>query len=282
VTTILIINVIWQISTLALITLGLAVVFGQLRIMNMAHGEFVMIGAYAPVITHKLTLPGWVAIPICLISVGVIALALERTIIRHLYGRMFDSLLATWGIAILLREAVELLFGRGYQSVSSPLPGTFSIAGIDYPIYRLIAMVSIIVGFIVFAVWLRRAMVARQIRAMVGDPSLAQAVGINTAQLSSYSFVFGCCMAGIAGLILSPTTQVSPGMGIDYLVRSFFTLVVGGLGSLQGLLIGSGVIAGTQSIVSTALSQTHGYLAVLTLSILFLWLRPYGIYNSNR
>ncbi|MCE8007526.1 branched-chain amino acid ABC transporter permease [Aestuariivita sp.] len=279
---VLILNLIWQISTLALVALGLAIVFGKLRIMNMAHGEFVMIGAYAPVITASLGLPGWLQLPVCILTVALVAFVLERSVIRHLYGRMFDSLLATWGIAILLREGVELIFGRGYQSVSPPIAGTVTILGADYPAYRIAVIAGIAVGFAVLAWWNRRSKVATRIKAMVGNPELAQAVGINTARLSAGAFVFGCCTAGLAGLVLAPTIRIEPMMGLDYLIRAFFALVVGGLGSLEGLAIGAGIIAGTQSLLGALASQTYGYLAVLTLSILFLWLKPDGIRPSSR
>lgn len=280
--TILILNLIWQISTLALIALGLAIVFGKLRIMNMAHGEFVMIGAYAPVITSSLGLPTWLQVPVCLVTVALVALFLERTIVRHLYGRMFDSLLATWGIAILLREVIELMFGRGYQSVSVPIAGTVEIFGAQYPLYRIAVVGMICAGFGILAWWNRRSKVATQIKAMVGNPELAQAVGINTERLSASAFVFGCCTAGLAGLLLAPTIRIEPMMGIDYLIRSFFALVVGGLGSLEGLGLGVTLIAGTQSVIGALASQTYGYLAVLILSILFLWLKPDGIRSSSR
>ena len=279
---ILVLNLAWQISTLALIALGLAVVFGKLRIMNMAHGEFVMIGAYAPVITSTLGLPGWLQLPVCLITVAFVAFVLERTIIRHLYGRMFDSLLATWGIAILLRELVELIFGRSYQSVSPPLSGTINVIGVDYPAYRIAVIIGIFLGFIGFSWWNTRSKMATRIKAMVGNPELAEAIGLNTARLSAGAFVFGCCTAGLAGMILAPTVQIEPMMGLDYLIRSFFALVVGGLGSLEGLGIGVGIIAGTQTFLGAVTNQTYGYLAVLTLSILFLWLKPNGIHSSSR
>ena len=117
---------------------------------------------------------------------------------------------------------------------------------------------------------------------MVGNPELAEAIGLNTARLSAGAFVFGCCTAGLAGLILAPTVRIEPMMGLDYLIRSFFALVVGGLGSLEGLGIGVGIIAGTQTFFGAVTNQTYGYLAVLTLSILFLWLKPNGIHSSSR
>ena len=123
---------------------------------------------------------------------------------------------------------------------------------------------------------------ATRIKAMVGNPELAEAIGLNTARLSAGAFVFGCCTAGLAGVILAPTVQIEPMMGLDYLIRSFFALVVGGLGSLEGLGIGVGIIAGTQTFLGAVTNQTYGYLAVLTLSILFLWLKPNGIHSSSR
>ena len=267
---------------LALVSLGLAIVFGQLGIMNMAHGEFVMVGAFAPVITASLGLHAAWQLPVCLISVALVALVVERTVVRHFYGRLFDSLLATWGVSILLREGMALLFGRGYQSVPAPVSGTVSVLGHDYPAYRLVVLCGVALFFGVLALWLHRSSVAVRIKAMVENPSLARAVGIDTDRLASLSFVFGCCTAGLAGLVLAPTVRVEPMMGLDYLIRSFFALVVGGLGTLEGLGVGAAVIAGLQSTVGALANQTAGYLVVLLLSICFLWLRPDGLYSSDR
>lgn len=280
--TILFLNIAWQIATLAIVTLGLAIVFGKLRIMNMAHGEFVMIGAYSPIMTSSLGLPMWMQIPVCILTVAFVALVVERIVVRHLYGRIFDSLLATWGISILLREGVELIFGRGFQSASAPISGTMTVLGTDYPAYRVLIFGLIVLSFIALAWWNARSKVATQIKAMVGNPALAQAIGINTSRLSAGAFVFGCTTAGLAGLMLAPTVQIEPMMGLDYLIRSFFALVIGGLGTLSGLGIGTTLIAGTQSAISAASSQTAGYLVVLVISILFLWLKPNGIRPSSR
>lgn len=248
----------------------------------MAHGEFVMIGAYAPIITSTMGMPGWLQVPVCLGSVAAVAFILERLVIRHLYGRMFDSLLATWGISILLRELVELAFGRGFQSVDLPLSGTVQVFGTEYPSYRVAVMIGITLGFAGLFWWERKSRTAVRIKAMVGNPDLAEAVGINTSRLSAGAFVFGCCTAGLAGLVLAPTIRVEPMMGLDYLIRSFFALVVGGLGGLEGLGLGVTVIAGVQSLLSAVSSQTHGYIAVLVIAILSLWLKPDGLRSVFR
>lgn len=279
--TILALNIVWQISILAMVTIGLAIVFGQLKIMNMAHGELVMIGAYAPVITSSLGLPAPTQIIVCIVTVGLLALLMERTVIQYFYGRPFDSLLATWGLSILLRELVELIFGRGYQSVPQPLPGTMFLLGADYPAYRILVMVCTWAFFIALLLWYRRSRIGTQIKAMVEKPDLAEACGINTQKLSTGCFVFGALTAGIAGMVLAPTIRVEPMMGLDYLIRSFFSLVIGGLGSLEGFFIGVGIIGGSQSAIGALFNQTYGYLFVLVLSIFFLWLRPNGIYRQS-
>ena len=274
-------NTVWQIATLGFVALGLAIVFGLLRIMNMAHGEFVMIGAYAPVITTQLGLSPWMQIPVCILSMGVIAFLCERLLIRHFYNRIFDSLLATWGLSLLLRELVELTFGRSFQSVTSPLPGTVSFLGISYPSYRLAVLAGLLIFFAVLTIWYRQSHTATRIKAMVTNPVLAQAAGINTARLSASVFVVGCIISGLSGLMLAPLIRVEPFIGLDYLLRCFFILVLGGLGSLEGLGIGAGIIGGVQTIVGTISDQTGGYLAILLIAIFFLWLRPRGIYSKN-
>jgi len=274
-------NVFWQITALALVALGLAIVFGLLRILNMAHGEFFMLGAYSHILTSELNLPSIFAIPICFILVGLTAFLIERLVVRHLYDRIFDSLLATWGISILIREIVEMIWGRSFRNVPPPIDGVVTFAGLDYPAFRLLVMLATVVFALVLYRWYKKSMMAVNIRAMVANPRLAEASGINTSKLATIGFVAGCIFAGLAGLILSPTIGIEPNMGLDALIRSFFALVVGGLGTLEGLGFGVAIIGGLQAGLSATFDQTTGYLGVLVLSILFLWKRPDGLYQRN-
>lgn len=271
-------NLIYTIAVLGLVVLGLAVVFGLLGVMNMAHGEFIMLGAYSAVLVQQAQLPFLFAVPLALLMCALVGLLIEWSVIQRLYRRPFDTLLATWGIAILIRKAVEVTFGREYQSIDQTLPGTVSLLGIDYPAYRLVLLALIVAFFFGLFVWYRTSNTAARIKAMVQNPALAAAVGIDTARLSRATFVFGVCVAGLAGVLLAPLVRVEPYMGLDFLLSSFFILVVGGLGSLEGLVIGSAVIGGSDVVVSAVFDKTAGYLSVLIISILFLWLRPNGIY----
>lgn len=274
-------NFAYSTATLGLIVLGLAVVFGLLGVMNMAHGEFVMLGAYSALTVQQAGLPYLLAIPLALLVCGAFGWLIEWSVIRHLYRRPFDTFLATWGIAILMRKGVEVTFGREYQSIDQSLPGTVDLFGIDYPAYRMVLMAVIVALFAGLFVWYQRSNTGARIKAMVQNPELAAAVGIDTARLSRATFIAGVSTAGLAGVLLAPLVRVEPYMGLDYLLNSFFILVVGGLGTLEGLLTGSGIIGGADVVISALFDKTAGYLGVLTISILFLWLRPDGIFSRR-
>lgn len=274
-------NLAYALATLGLTTLGLAVVFGLLGVMNMAHGEFVMLGAYAIVTVQSWGWPIATAMPLAMGVCGVLGYAVERWLIRPLYARPFDTLLATWGLAMVMRKTVEAVYGRGYRNIESTLGAPVSLGGVQYPGYRLALIALAVVLMVALALWYRRSTMGLRVRAMTGNPVLAQALGIDTRRLASQTFVIGVVLAGAAGVLLAPLVRIEPGIGVDYLLDSFFVLVVGGLGTLGGFGGGVGVIGGTQSVVSSITGQTSGYAVVLVLSILFLWLKPNGLFGRR-
>jgi urea transport system permease protein len=270
-------NLLYQLAVLVLVVLGLAIVFGLLGVMNMAHGEFLMIGAYAMVAVHQAGWPLWTGVPAAVVACAGLGYAVERVLIRPIAARPFDTLLATWGLSILMRKAVEAVFGRGYQSIEHGLTGTVDLLGAPYPAYRAWLMAGVFAAVALLAWWYRRSPAGARVQAMVANPALAEMVGLDTRRMAARAFVLGVVCAGVAGALLAPLVRVEPGMGLDYLLSSFFVLVVGGLGSLGGLLAGAGVIGGTQVGVASLLDQTYGYLAVLAVAIFFLWRRPQGL-----
>jgi branched-chain amino acid transport system permease protein/urea transport system permease protein len=173
---------------------------------------------------------------------------------------------------------------RGFQDqaaargpIAIPLPGTVKFAGTEYPIYRLLLIAISIAVVTALVVWYGRSRTGSRIRAMVSNPELAQAQGISVRWLAAGTFVTGTCLAGLGGVMIAPLVPVQPFMGLDYVLRAFFVLIVGGLGSVAGLLSGATVIGGVDSVISAATNAANGYFAVLVLAILFLWLRPRGI-----
>ncbi len=271
-------NVAYEIITLLVIVLGLAIVFGLLGVMNLAHGEFIMIGAYAAYFVQAEGWPFLTAIPFAILVCAILGYLIEFTLIRPLYNRPFDTLLATWGLSLILREGIELIYGKGFRSLSNPVPGSVTVLGEPYPAYRVLVMVVVLIGMAALVIWYRRSPTGARIKAMVTNPELAQAVGIRTDRLARHTFVIGTCFGGLAGVMVAPLTRVEPFMGLDYILIAFFALVVGGLGSLFGLAAGAGIVGGVQSVLANLAGQTFGYFSILVITILFLWLRPDGIF----
>lgn len=274
-------NLVYELATLALTTLGMAVVFGLLGVMNMAHGEFVMLGAYSVVAVQQWGLPTLLAFPLAVAVCAALGWVVERWLIRPLYRRPFDTLLATWALAMLMRKVVEAIWGKGFRNVEDSLTVAIPIGTTSYPAYRLGLIALAFLLLAALFVWYRRSSAGLRVRAMTGNPMLAQALGIDTQRLASRTFIVGVVLAGVAGAMLAPLIRIEPGIGVDYLLDAFFVLVVGGLGTLGGLAGGVGVIGGSQALVSSIAGQTSGYAVVLIISILFLWLKPDGIFSRR-
>ncbi|HEX7439104.1 MAG TPA: branched-chain amino acid ABC transporter permease [Caldimonas sp.] len=270
-------NALFGIASLAILALGLAVVLGLLGVLNLAHGELVMVGAYCAYVAQINGWPFLAAVPLAIAVCGVLGYAVERWLVRPLYQRPFDTLVVTWGLSLLLRKCAEAMFGLGYKSLSEPVGGTVEVLGATYPRYRLVLIAVSVVVLGGLVLWYSRSRTGTRIKAMVGNPELARALGIPVARYASATFVVGTCLAGLGGVMIAPLVPVQPFMGLDHILMSFFVLVVGGLGSVGGLLTGATVIGGANSVVSAISDSTGGYFSVLALAILFLWLRPRGI-----
>jgi len=274
-------NVVYGVTTLAVLVLGLAVIFGLLGVLNIAHGEFIMVGAYCAYVTQASGWPFLAAFPLALLVCGALGLVVERGLIRPLYARPFDTLVATWGLSLLLRKVAEAIFGMGFHSLHIPLAGTVALLGTDYPAYRLALIVGGVVVLTGLFLWFRLSSTGTRIQAMVGNRELAAAVGIPVRRLATYTFIAGTCLAGLAGVMIAPLVPVQPFMGLDYVLKTFFVLVVGGLGTVMGVLSGAAVIGGLDSVVSAAIDATYGYLTVLVVAIVFLWLKPRGLFARS-
>jgi len=274
-------NVVYGVTTLALLVLGLAVIFGLLGVLNIAHGEFIMPGAYCAYITQANGWPFVAALPLALIICGALGFVVERGLIRPLYARPFDTLVATWGLSLLLRKLAEAIFGMGFYNINVPLPGTVGLLGTDYPAYRLVLIAVSAAVLTGLFVWFRVSRTGTRIKAMVGNRELAEAVGLPVRRVAAYTFVTGTCLAGLAGVLIAPLVPVQPFMGLDYVLKTFFVLVVGGLGTVMGVLSGAAIIGGIDSVMSAAMNATYGYLTVLVVAILFLWLKPRGLFARS-
>ena len=262
---------------LLLVTLGLVVIFGLMNVINMAHGEFFLIGAYCVVLIQKIGLSYWWALllaPIVLIAVGLIV---EELVIRHIYRRFIDSILATWGISLVLKQLIVIIFGATAQSVDSPIPGPVEILGVTYPAFRLFIMgVAIALSSAMFLLFYCTP-IGLAVRGVIANRTMAASLGINTRRLDRATFAIGAGIAGVAGAVMAPIMSVDPQMGVGFLIPAFLSILVGGSGTLLGALTGTAVISSTSVLVSDVWTQVVAQVVVFTLSILVIRFFPRGI-----
>ena len=280
-------------SILLLVALGLAITYGAMGVINMAHGEMVMIGAYVTVMSGIwLGTNIFVAIPLAFVVTALLGLLIERIVVRRLYGRLLDTLLATWGIAILIQQAVRLEFGLsflgihieglgpGLQKVDVPamLQGTLSIGGAGINRYRtfiilVTAVLALLTWFLVY-----RTSLGMQVRAIIRNPKMAAACGIDVTRVNALTFAFGSGLAGVAGVMMSGFKTVFPDMGTPMVVDGFLVVVMGGVGSLLGSVFSAGILGEINGLVAAATNDILARAVVFGVVIAIIVLRPKGLF----
>ena len=269
------------IGILMLVTLGLGVIYGLMDVLNLAHGEFLMLGAYGVVVAGSLGLGSWEAMVVAPIMTAVVAFALEKGLISRLYRRPLDALLATWAVSLMLSQGIRLIFGPAPQSVGAPIQGAVDILGLPFPKYRLfVLIVSVVLTLVVLALF-RYPTFGVKMRAVFQDADMARCLGIRAPRIYSVAFVIGGALAGFAGALIAPLVTVEPTMGAVYLVRSFLTVIVGGVGNLIGVVGGSAVIGGAEGAISYFSSGVWAQVAVLAIAIAIVRIRPSGIFSRK-
>ena len=273
-------------SVLLLAAIGLAITFGVMGVINMAHGEMVMLGAYATYIVQALMPPSlqeWslaLAIPLAFVVAGAVGIAIERFVIRFLYARPLETLLATWGVSLVLQQGVRSLFGANNRQVSNPhfMSGAFELGGLSVTTNRLWIVVLSAVVFIGLQLVLRATPFGLQMRAVTQNRRMAASMGISTARVDMLAFGLGSGVAGIAGVALSQIDNVSPNLGQGYIIDSFMVVVFGGVGNLWGAAFGALMIGLANKLLEPLIGAVQGQIALLILIILFIQRRPRGLF----
>lgn len=265
-----------SVSLLVIISIGLAVVFGMMGVINLAHGEFLMLGAFFTLSGHRAGLNIWLAMVVAALGVGVVGLVVERLLVQFLYGRLAATLLATWGLSLILVQAVVLIYGPATRGLPTPL-GSSRVGGYSISQYNLvlIGMAVVLLGlvYVVFT----RTRYGIKARAATQLPGMAAAVGVNAKATNMVTFGFGAALAGAGGALLAPVAGVLPGMGLAYVGKAFMTVVVGGPGVLTGTASAAGLLGTVDSAVSNAATSFLGTVALLGVAIVLLRVLPTGI-----
>jgi urea transport system permease protein len=267
---------------LLLVALGLIIIFGLMNVINMAHGEFFLLGAYTVVLVQSAGGGFWLGLLAAPLALALIGLALEELVVRHVYHRFIDTILATWGLSLALKQAVIVAFGPTAQQVQNPLPGQVLILGAVYPSYRLFIMaVAIAVAAGTFLLFYRTRL-GLAARGVIANRTMAASLGIDTRAMDRATFAFGAALAGLAGAVMAPLMSVDPQMGVGFLVPAFLSILVGGAGSLPGALLGTSLIAGSSTVVASLWTQVTAQIAVFTLAIVIIRIFPRGLAGGRR
>jgi branched-subunit amino acid ABC-type transport system permease component len=262
-------------SILFIVTAGLLIVFGVMKIINFAHGAFITVGAYAALVTFHLGLPIATAPLLAFVFGGLLGAATEAVIVRWLYARPLDAILATWGLGIVVGQLVTLFFGREVQFVPTPISGTLAVLGEDYSRYRLLLIPAALLIGVLFTALLGGTRLGLATRAVIMNETLAQGLGIDSARVRLVTFGIGSGLAASAGALITPLASVDPNMGLPWLIGAFMLVMVSG-GSLITLAISCFVLGGLQVLASTFLNPILGGMTIAVLAALALRLRPKG------
>jgi len=271
-------QIVYGIASLVLISLGLAIIFGMMRVINLAHGEFLMLGGYTVVISTNQGVNIWFAMLVLApLVVGIIGVLVERLLIQFLYGRMVDTLLATWGLSLLFVGLVTSIFGAQTATTISPPLGVIQIGDYSSSAYELFLIaVTVVLLLLVYAV-LKLTKLGLVARATMQSDEMASALGVSTKRIYMITFGLGAAVSGLAGGLLAPVTGVLPSIGATYIAKAFITVISGGASILAGTTAASILLGGINGIMAFLTGPTLGEVALLAAAIILIRLLPTGI-----
>lgn len=255
---------------------GLMIILGVMKLINFAHGAFLTVGGYTAYLATEAGVSPWLSAPLAAVFGFVCGMVIERLIVRPLYDRPLDAILATWGLGIVIGQLITIGFGREVQFAASPLTGTIAFAGIDYSAYRLVvtAIALGIAAALTALLYLTRF--GLNARAVIMNETLARGLGIDSMRVRAITFGLGAGLACAAGALITPLLSVDPNMGLPWLVNSFMLVLVSGV-SIPSLLAASLILGGAQVVVSTYVSPIIGGLTIVVLAAAILRINPRGL-----
>ena len=265
------------ISSLVLVALGLAIVFGMMRVINLAHGEFLMMGAYTAITAAAHGVNFFVSVLVVApLVVGLIGLFVERLIIRHLYGRIVDTMLATWGLSLLFVGLVTTIFGNTTTGISSPI-GAFTIGSANVSGYKFFIIGVAVVTIVLLMLLFKKTQFGLIARATMQNPQMASAVGVDPKRTYAMTFALGAALAGLAGGVMAPITGIVPGIGTTFVAKAFITVIGGGASVMTGTLTASAIFGTVNQVASFLTTPVFGEVAMLLTAVILVRLMPQGI-----
>ena len=275
----LVLDIISSSAILFIISAGLLIIFGVMKILNFAHAGLLSVGGYTALTVTQLGWSPWLAAPMALLVGFFVGALIEQTVMRWLYARSLDAILAAWGLGMILVQLITITYGRQIQFVQTPLSGAITIFDETYSLYRLFLIVVAIALGVILTYIFKGTRLGLNTRAVIMNDSLAQALGINSAWVRFLSFSLGCALATMAGAFITPLASVDPNMGFSWLVSSFMIVLLSGA-SLASLAISALVLGGAQVLVSTFINPVAGGMTIVVLAAIILRIYPDGFSNE--
>lgn len=272
---VLLLDLLTTAAMLFIVTAGLMMIFGVMKIVNFAHGALLTLGGYASYVVTQLKLDPWLSWPLALVAGVVAGMLVEWLIVRPLYKRPLDAILATWGLGIVIGQLIVMAFGREVQFVDAPLAGTWSVGGVDYSAYRLLLVPIAMALCLLLAGLLNGTRFGIRTRAVIMNEELASGLGIHAGRVRFITFSLGAGLGTLAGTMITPLSSVDPGMGLPWLVSAFMLVMVSGH-SMTSLLLTCVVFGACQVLVSTYANPVLGGLTIAVLAAVTLRIRPKG------
>ncbi len=274
-------------AILLLTSLGIVVIMGNMGIVNLAHGECIMLGAYVCYFfVTVLGLPFILAIPIAFVILGLVGMIVNRVMISKLMsksgGGEAETLLATYGLSLILKQGTKLIFGANIQYVENPFSGVVTIGNVSIPIYNIVVIiVSLLVLLLTWFVFFKTSF-GRQMRATTGNRTMTECLGINTSKVDTLTFGYGFALAGVAGVMIAPIVGVTPFLGEKYLTNAFMNVIVGGLNSLVGTGLSSALIGESITVLSGFSDEVSAKLIIFLIVIVLIRFKPEGLFTKER
>jgi branched-chain amino acid transport system permease protein len=269
-------------AIIVLVTLGLGVIASMMGIFNFAHGEFVLLGAYTTYLFYHWKLPIWLGMLAAPFVLAVIGLILERLVIRRFYALPIIAMLGTYALGIIIRETVRMLIGGLYISIPAPLVASVAVGGVHLSEWRIAIIIITVLVIVGTYLLLTATRFGLQVRAALENPSLARASGISTQRIYAISFAYGAALAGLAGALVVPIFSLFADLGLRFLIQGFLAVMLGGVGTFEGPVVGAGFIGVTGAALPWAISPVLADVLVFVTAIIIVRFRPEGLYSRGR
>jgi len=269
-------------SIMVLVVLGLGIIASMMGIFNFAHGEFVLLGAYTAYLFNSWGQPVWLGMLAAPFVVALIGIALERTVIHRFYAAPVVAILGTYAIGVIIRESVRGMIGGIYHAVPEPLIGSFVFGDVSVSRWRVTIIIITVIVMAGCYLLLTRTMLGLRVRAALQNPALARASGISTNQMYAMTFGFGAALAGLAGALMVPLFSLHADLGVRFLVQGFLAVMLGGIGTFEGPMLGAGIIGVMTAMFPWLTNPVLADVLVFVIAIIIVRMRPTGLLSTGR